>query len=135
MAIVPSPTGFLRRPAQASVALAGALALTVLLVWAFGDWRIMASGGAQVPMAPATAWLMILLSGAVFLFLRWPSQRVTRVSMLLAVLGTTAFKPAGTVRHRFPDRTMADDDYGSSGVTCPSAVCHRCPRLPSYCAR
>ena len=57
-------------------ALAGAIALTVLAVWA---WRLSTPGVAQVaPFGPATWIALVVLLLAVFLVAHFPARRAAR---------------------------------------------------------
>ncbi|RPI14294.1 MAG: hypothetical protein EHM65_04720, partial [Acidobacteriales bacterium] len=57
---------------------AGAIALLAMLSWVFGSWQIGALGDAYVPMAPVTAWMLILFSGGLVAHSRWPVSRTAR---------------------------------------------------------
>lgn len=66
----------------------GALALFVLLVWLFGDWRAMTLGQGYVPMAPSTAIGFLLLASGIFLGHRLPSHPANRSVALLGIAAT-----------------------------------------------
>ncbi len=75
-----------RRLIEVCVAGPGLLAILVLLSWIFDAWRIGALGREYIPMAPSTAWLMLLLSFGLLLHRLCPPQPVTRGFALLAVI-------------------------------------------------
>ena len=76
--------GLLARPAPVCAALAGALAAFALGCWAWGDWRMMAFGRDFVPMAPSTAWTMLLLSSGLLLHRQGPSRATQALARLAA---------------------------------------------------
>ncbi len=87
--IHPHPS-FLARVAAVSAVAAGALSLAGLAAWGCGQWRLVAFGAEYVPMAPSTAFLMLLLSTAAFLRARPSANRAARiveVASLFLVLG------------------------------------------------
>jgi signal transduction histidine kinase len=56
-----------------------------MLSWVFGNWRIGALGDDYVPMAPVTALMLILLSGGLVVYRRWPASRAARRFALFAL--------------------------------------------------
>jgi signal transduction histidine kinase len=75
------------RPAAICGLCAGAIALLALLSWVFGNWRIGALGAGYVPVAPATALMLMLLSGGLVMHSRWPGSRTVRRFAIFAVSG------------------------------------------------
>jgi len=63
------------------------MAVLSLLSWTLGDWRTMAFGPDFVPMAPSTAWSMLLLSCGLLLHSQWPSKALARGMACLAATG------------------------------------------------
>ena len=45
-----------------------AVSLVVLLCWLFDAWHLIAFGQEYIPVAPTTAWLMLMLAGAQYFF-------------------------------------------------------------------
>jgi hypothetical protein len=86
---------FLAEAAAVCAVGAGALALTGLAAWWFGQWRHTAFGNEYVPMAPSTALMMLLLGGATFLRARPASNRAghaaERACALLVLGGGALF--------------------------------------------
>ena len=70
---------------------AGAIALLAMLSWVFGNWRIGALGDDFVPMAPVTALMLILLSGGLVVYSRWPASRAARRVAFFAVASVGGF--------------------------------------------
>ena len=64
---------------QSCAAAAGGAALVVAVGWLFGQWSFATFGAKYVPMAPGTAWLLVLLNAALFLHSRWPQRRASRI--------------------------------------------------------
>jgi len=84
----------LRRPIQVCALIAGTLAALAIGNWAFGDWRSLAFGPDFVPMAPSTAWCVLLLSCGLLLHGQWPSNALARalaylVAISLTIMGLT----------------------------------------------
>jgi len=73
----PSGVGF-RRLAQVCAVLSGSAALVIGIGWCLGHWRFATFGPDYVPMAPLTAWLIVVLAAALFLLASWPSARQCR---------------------------------------------------------
>jgi PAS domain S-box-containing protein len=71
---------------QACAVVAGAIAFFVLLSWMFGAWEIGALRRGYMPMSPATACLVILVSCVGCLHCHRPSQRAVWVLAILAVV-------------------------------------------------
>ena len=61
----------------------GTLAMTG---WVTGMYYLASLGLSSIPMAPGTSLAFILLGGSWFFYLRAPSRRLTRVSVLTSVL-------------------------------------------------
>ena len=81
-----------RRAAQLCAVVAGGAALIVAVGWLLGEWTFATFGSGYIPMAPSTAWLLLLLGGALFILARWPDHGVTKavvggVSAIVAVVG------------------------------------------------
>jgi len=68
---------FQGRVVEACAVGVGMLAIIALLSWRFDFWKLAALGSDYVPMAPSTAWLLLLLGCALFFCRRWPSRRAT----------------------------------------------------------
>ncbi len=68
----PPPTNVARRVVGVCTAVAGVVALVIALSWTVGVWRYAALGPDYTPMAPATAWLLVLLNASLFSLSRWP---------------------------------------------------------------
>ncbi|MFI5397467.1 MAG: hypothetical protein ACHQ9S_18160 [Candidatus Binatia bacterium] len=79
-----------RRGVEACAIAAGAVALLVLLSWVSNAWQIGALGSEYTPMAPSTACLIILLSGGVVSYHRWPFSPATRAFAFFAVCSVVA---------------------------------------------
>ena len=62
------------RIARISTAVSGGVGLFVWLSWGLGRWQLSMVGPEYVPVAPATALLLLLLSSAVFWRNRWPAR-------------------------------------------------------------
>lgn len=86
--------GGLHWSAQICATIAGVLAAVGLLGWALDDWKKLAFGEQFVPMAPSTAWSILLLSCSVLVSRQWPSHRciglVTRYTSIGVVLMSLA---------------------------------------------
>ncbi|GEM_PF-958392 len=67
------------------------IALFALATCVFDQWRVSAFGPEYVPMAPSTALLLLLLSGAVFLRGRWPAAAATNRFGYAAVIVVALF--------------------------------------------
>ena len=80
-------TRLLRRPVQACAAVTAAMAVLSLLSWAFVDWRAMTFGPDFVPMAPSTAWSLLLLSCGLLLHNHWPSKAPARAMAYFSAIG------------------------------------------------
>lgn len=74
-----------KRVVEASAIVVGLLATIALLSWRFDFWRLAALGNDYIPMAPSTAWLLLLLSGALFLGRRRPALPTTLGFAILAL--------------------------------------------------
>ena len=74
------------RLAQGCAIFSGSLGLIAGVGWLLGRWRITVFGPDDIPMAPLTAWLFVLMSAAVFLLARRPARKTTRVFGLAAAL-------------------------------------------------
>ncbi|MBI5482179.1 MAG: GAF domain-containing protein [Deltaproteobacteria bacterium] len=74
------------RLAQGCAVLSGGVALIAGLGWLLDQWRFATFGPDYIPMAPLTAWLLVLLGAAVLLRARWPARAVTRALGLVAVI-------------------------------------------------
>ena len=70
---------------------AAGIAALAMVSWWSGRWQWGAFGDEQVPMAPLTACLTVLLSGALFLRHRWPSRWVPIAAAYLAAAAVAAF--------------------------------------------
>ena len=70
---------------------ASGIAALAMISWWGGWWQWGAFGGEYVPMAPLTACLMVLLSGALFLRYRRPSRWIPVAAAYLATLAVAAF--------------------------------------------
>ncbi len=70
---------------------AAGIAALAMVSWWSGRWQWGAFGDEHVPMAPLTACLTVLLSGALFLRHRWPSRWVPIAAAYLAALAVVAF--------------------------------------------
>jgi PAS domain S-box-containing protein len=57
---------------------AAGAALVVAVGWIFGRWRFATFGPDYIPMAPLTAWMIVLLGVALFLRVRLPLARLSR---------------------------------------------------------
>jgi signal transduction histidine kinase len=68
----------IRGIAQFWATAAGGVAALAWLCWGFDQWRLTTFGADYVPMAPSTALLFLLLSGAMFARNRWPAAATTR---------------------------------------------------------
>ncbi|MCJ7833017.1 MAG: hypothetical protein MUQ20_01355, partial [Deltaproteobacteria bacterium] len=75
-----------RRLIEVCIAGPGVLAVLVLLSWIFGRPMLGAFGHEYIPMAPSTAWLMILLSSSLFLHRHRPSKPSTRRFALFSIV-------------------------------------------------
>ena len=64
--------------AQGCALVAGLAALVAAIAWFRGWWAFATFGSKYVPIAPGTAWLLVLLSSALFLHARWPLWRPGR---------------------------------------------------------
>ncbi len=73
--------------AQICTALASTLAALALLGWALDDWKMLAFGDQFVPMAPSTAWSILLLGCSVLISSQWPSYRWIGLLARLASIG------------------------------------------------
>ena len=78
---------FFRQPVQVFAALAGSLAVFVLMSWGLHDWKLLAFGPNFVPMAPSSAWLMLLVSGSAFVHNRWPTRAFANTVARSAAMG------------------------------------------------
>ncbi len=60
--------------------------------WLFGKWTFATFGPGYIPMAPSTAWLLVLLSSALFVRARWPDRRLTKAvgGAAVAITSTVA---------------------------------------------
>lgn len=76
-----------RRWSQICAALAGGVALLVLVAWGLGEWRIGALEAGYVPMTPTTAQLFVLLGLGWCMRLWCPASRLAG---LLAWVGVAA---------------------------------------------
>jgi Amt family ammonium transporter len=65
-------------PVEICAGGAGLMALISWLGWLLHDGELAAFGTNYVPMAPSTAWSIMLLSGGVFLYHRHPSKKAAR---------------------------------------------------------
>ena len=83
----PVPEGLFRQPVQVFAALAGSLAVFVLMSWGLHDWKLLAFGPNFVPMAPSSAWLMLLVSGSAFVHNRWPTRAFADTVARSAAMG------------------------------------------------
>lgn len=88
---------------------AAGIALLVLLSWLFDRWQLLTFGSDYVPMAPSTAWLMLLLGSAVFLRSRWSASRMAVVFCALVVSVTTAFSLLMLLKASVPIARIVDD--------------------------
>ena len=75
-----------RRLAQGGAIFSGSVGLIAGVGWMLGRWQITVFGPDDIPMAPLTAWLFVLLSATVFAVARWPARKTTRVFGLAAAL-------------------------------------------------
>ena len=62
------------------------LGTLVMTGWVTGMYYLASLGLSSIPMAPGTSLAFILLGGTWFFYLRAPSRRLTRVSVLASVL-------------------------------------------------
>ncbi len=62
------------------------LGTLVMTGWMTGMYYLASLGLSSIPMAPGTSLAFILLGGTWFFYLRAPSRRLTRVSVLASVL-------------------------------------------------
>jgi PAS domain S-box-containing protein len=65
-------------------AMSGVVAVVAWCSWWHGNWWIGTLGADYVPMAPSTAFLFVLLGGAMVLHQYWPSWLGTRVFSYMA---------------------------------------------------
>ncbi len=70
--------------AQGCAVAAGVIALAVGICWLLGQGSLTAFGVDYIPMAPTSAWLMVLLNAALFSHSRWPQRRASRVFVMTA---------------------------------------------------
>ncbi|MBI5648335.1 MAG: PAS domain S-box protein [Ignavibacteriae bacterium] len=83
----PSISGDFQPISNTSVSIAGVIGLVIGVGWLLGEWRYGTFGHGYVPMAPATAWLFVLLSMLMFLRTRLlQSRRAALVSMVLPLM-------------------------------------------------
>ena len=82
--------GAVGKPAQICAAITATMVCFVLLNWAFGNWKVLTLGPGLAPMAPSSAWSMLLLSCGVFAHNRWPARATSRAVAYLAFFGVTA---------------------------------------------
>ncbi|MDO8834398.1 MAG: hypothetical protein Q7V01_02330, partial [Vicinamibacterales bacterium] len=66
-----SPTGpplttAAHRAVEVCTGIAGVSALAIALSWTVGVWQYAAFGQDYTPMAPVTAWLLVLLNASLF---------------------------------------------------------------------
>ncbi|MGD0950755.1 MAG: PAS domain S-box protein, partial [Candidatus Binatia bacterium] len=78
-----------RRVAQLCAVMTGGPALVVAIGWLFGEWSFATFGPEYKPMAPSTAWLFVLVGGALFTLARWPDRPATKVVVSTAAAITT----------------------------------------------
>ena len=64
---------------QGCAVVAGGGALAAVGGWLVGQSSFTTLGAGSVPMAPSTAWLLVLLSVALWLHSRWPQRRLSRL--------------------------------------------------------
>jgi PAS domain S-box-containing protein len=83
-------TALPRRLAQVCALVGGGAALAAGVGWMFGQWRFAAFGADYIPMAPSTAWLIFLLSVALFLLAGWPARRLSRTVGIFAATFVTS---------------------------------------------
>ena len=74
------------RTALVCSAISLILGTLVMIGWVTGMYYLASLGLSSIPMAPGTSLAFILLGGTWFFFLRAPSRRLTRVSVLTSVL-------------------------------------------------
>ncbi|MCY2992916.1 MAG: ATP-binding protein [Planctomycetota bacterium] len=69
----------MRLVVQSCAAAAGGGALAAATGWLVGHWSFTTFGAGYVPMPPSTAWLLVLLSAALWLHCQWPQRRLSRL--------------------------------------------------------
>lgn len=87
---------------QSCAAAAGGAALVVAVGWLFGQWSFAMFRANYVPMAPGTAWLLVLLNAALFLHSRWPQRRASRMFSGVVIGFTGMLSLAVAAREWFP---------------------------------
>jgi PAS domain S-box-containing protein len=74
-----------RQIAQACAAASGAISLACIVGWMLVPPLYAVSPPDYLMMAPLAAWLMVLLSGSLYLQARWPASRLSRVGILASM--------------------------------------------------
>ena len=74
------------RTAQVCSAITLILGTLVMTGWVTGLYNLASFGLSSIPMAPGTSLAFILLGGTYFFYLRTPSRRLTRISVLTSAL-------------------------------------------------
>lgn len=89
---------------QGCALLAGAIAVVAGTAWFFGKWSFATFGSEYVPMAPNTAWLLLLLSGVVFLRGRKPDWKAGRIykAAALGLVGAVSLLIIARTLFSFP---------------------------------
>ena len=77
------------RPAQVCAVITAATGCFALLNWALGNWKVLTLGPDLAPMAPSSAWSMLLLSCGVFAHNHWPFLAMSRAIAYLSLFGVT----------------------------------------------
>jgi len=87
-----SSTRFLPMLAVLAATVSG---LWALAAWRLSEWRLMTFGPGYIPMAPASAFLFVLLGPALSVWVLWPASDAARLagqaaSLLALVAGSRA---------------------------------------------
>ncbi|WP_050799485.1 EAL domain-containing protein [Thiocapsa marina] len=88
--------------------------------WWFDGWHVLAFGASNVPMAPSTAFLFVLLGMLLFTSSRWPFSRVVRLFNIggLAIVAVLSLLSASQIigGHTLFEQWIVGDISTSTGI-------------------